>query len=230
LQAKFEKSFSNGFSALSIFTWSKALDMVTGSAYQNMFDLESNWGPSDYNRAFISTNSFLWELPFGPGKPFGGSAQGVMRHVIGGWTLNGIVTLQSGRPYTPTFSDTSSFNSDCCTLRPDRVGSGEVSNPTRDGWFDPTAFTRPPAFTYGNTGRNILEGPGFASADLSLFKRFRFTESTNFELRWEAYNAFNRTNLGNPTATVNSSSAVAGHIFSILYPMRRMQIGARLSW
>jgi hypothetical protein len=202
--------------------------MLTGSAYQNILDFESNWGPSDLNRAFISTNAFLWELPFGPGKPIGGSLRGVARHVIGGWILNGIVTLQSGRPFTPTFSDTSSFNSDCCTLRPDRIGSGQIADPDRNLWFDAAAFARPPAFTYGNSGRNILEGPGFAAADLSLFKQFQFTETINLELRGEAYNAFNRTNLNNPNTAVNASTA--GQIVSILYPMRRMQIGARLSW
>jgi Carboxypeptidase regulatory-like domain len=228
LQAKVARSFSQGFSVLSTFTWSKALDEEGNYGFQNQFDIHSNYGPSDLNRSILSSTSFTWELPFGPGKPFGNQLTGVARRIAEGWSINGLITLQSGMPFTPLFGDTSSYNSDCCVLRPDRIGSGDISNPSRNGWFDPSAFTRPPAFTYGNSGRNILVGPGFATADLSLFKQFLVTERMRLDLRWEAFNALNRTNLANPVTTVDSS--VAGHIFSILYPMRRMQIGAHLSW
>lgn len=73
-----------------------------------------------------------------------------------------------------------------------------------------------------------MQGPGWANADLSLFKQFQITEKVNLELRGEAFNAFNRTNLANPNASV--TSATAGRISGILYTMRRMQFGARLSW
>lgn len=227
LQAKVEKSFSHGFLVLSSFTWAKGLDEGI-NGFQNIFNFHSNSGPSDQTRNLISMTSFLWELPFGPGKPLGSQLKGVARHLVQGWAINGIVGLQSGMWFTPTYSDTSAYNSNCCTLRPDRIGSGKISDPSKDKWFDPSAFTRPPAYTYGNSGRNILTGPGWANSDLSLFKQFRFAETANLELRWEAFNAFNRANLTNPNAAVNT--ATAGRITGILYTMRRMQIGARLSW
>lgn len=227
LQAKFEKQFSHGFLVLSSFTWAKALD-IGNITNLNQFDPESNWGNSDNSRNLISNTSFLWELPFGPGKLVGSNTRGIARHLIQGWKINGIVGLMSGAWFTPTYADTSGFNSDCCTLRPDRTASGKISDPTRDKWFDPAAFTRPPNFTYGNSGRNILQGPGWANADLSIFKQFQITETVNLELRGEAFNAFNRTNLANPNASV--IAATAGRITGIVYDMRRMQIGARLSW
>ena len=226
LQAKFEKQFSRDLLVLSSFTWAKGFDI--GTTNFDQFNPESNWANSDNTRNLMSNTSFVWELPFGPNKLVGSDAKGFTRALIAGWKINGIVSLLSGAWFTPTYADTSSYNSDCCSLRPDRIASGEISNPTRDKWFEPTAFTRPPSFTYGNSGRNILQGPGWASADLSLFKQFQLTEKSNLEFRLEAFNAFNRTNLAGPNASV--ISATAGRITGIIYDMRRLQIGGHLSW
>jgi Carboxypeptidase regulatory-like domain/TonB dependent receptor-like, beta-barrel len=235
LQATFEKHFSHDLFVLSNFTWDKSLDLSTfegangiGGGTQNQFDPESDWGNSDESRNLISSTSFLWGLPFGPGKLVGSHFTGIPRQIIEGWKINGVVSLMSGAWFTPFYSDTSGYNSDCCTLRPDRIGSGQISNPGRNLWFDPSAFTRPPNYTYGNSGRNILQGPGWADADLALFKQFQITEKVNLQLRLEAYNAFNRTNLAQPNRYVDSSTA--GVISGTVYNMRRLQIGAHLSW
>lgn len=224
LQAKFQKQFSHDISVLSSFTWDKALD----DNLQNQFAPESNWGNSDNSRKLISTTSFVWGLPFGPGKLIGSSAAGITRQLIQGWSISGVVGLMSGMFFTPTFSDTSSYNSDCCTLRPNRIGSGQGANPNRNQWFDPTAFVRPAPFTYGNSGRNILSGPGWGNADVSVSKDFVITENVRLNLRGDAFNALNHVNLANPTAAVDSSTA--GKITGILYTMRRLQIGAHLTF
>jgi hypothetical protein len=112
----------------------------------------------------------------------------------------------SGAWFTPTYADTSGFNSDCWTLRPARIGTGKIANPNRHMWFNPSAFVRPPNYIYGDSGRNILQGPGWADADLSLFKQSKITEKLDLELRMGAFNAFNRTNLTNPNASVTSST------------------------
>jgi outer membrane receptor protein involved in Fe transport len=227
LQARIQKNFSNGFSAVSTFAWSKSIDQGTFGT-MNWFDMRSDFGPSDNNRDLVSTTAFTWELPFGPGKPIGANATGIARQLIGGWSVNGIVNLESGAYFTPVMGDNSSLSSPTVTLRPDRNGSGDVPNPTRNLWFDPTAFTRPAPFVYGNSGRNILRGPGLAVTDLSLFKGVKLTERINLELRWETFNTFNRTNMSNPATAIDTS--VAGQITSTAYPMRRMQIGAHLAW
>lgn len=223
-QGKLERTFANGFSFLSSFTYSHAIDWG-GTSPQNPFDFRSNKGNSGTNRPLTSVTAVTYELPFGNGKRFGKSAHGVLNGVIGGWNLNTIVNLQSGLWITPVLGDTSSLNSPGVTLRPNRVGEGTIGNPTRDRWFDPTAFVKPALYTYGNSARAIIEGPGIAITDMSLFKSFHFGETMALDIRAEAFNIFNRTNLANPNATVDS--ATAGRITSLSQPMRRMQFGAQ---
>ena len=113
----------------------------------------------------------------------------------------------SGTPFIHRGDNTASLNSDCCTFRPDRIGEGTVTNPDRNQWFDPKAFAIPGQYQFGNSGRNILRGPSFAAADWSLAKSFQFTERARLQLRWEVFNAFNQTNLANPSTGIDSSLA-----------------------
>jgi len=134
----------------------------------------------------------------------------------------------SATPFTPVINNTPSLNSDCCTLRPDRFGSGALSSQNRNQWFDSTAFRVPAQYVFGNSVGNILRGPGFSSAAWSLSKNVQFSESKKLELRWEAFNAFNPTNLSNPVAAIDSS--LAGRITGIAHFMRRQQLGVHFSW
>ena len=117
------------------------------------------------------------------------------------------------------------------SLRPDIIGDPSVSNPSRNGWFNPAAFAVPAPYKFGNASRNSLRGPGVAVANWSLFKNFRLTEALNMQFRWEVFNAFNRTNLGAPSTGVDGGSA-AGQIFNIdaNEPMRNMQFALRFTW
>ncbi len=103
-----------------------------------------------------------------------------------------------------------------------------MSNPNRFLWFNPAAFTVPALYIYGDSGRNILLGPRFSSADLSLQKTFAFAEKVHLDLKWDVFNAFNHTNLQNPNASVDTSTA--GQITGIVDFKRRMQIGAQLTF
>jgi len=113
------------------------------------------------------TLSYLYSLPFGKGRALlnrGGPAG----FLLGGWQTNGLATLQTGLPYTPQLQ-TSTTN--CCSSRPDRVANGTLPSGQRsiNRWCDNAAFTTPPAFTYGNAGRDILFGLGRVNFDMSLF-------------------------------------------------------------
>ena len=105
-----------------------------------------------------------------------------------------------------------------------------MSNSNRDRWFDPSAFTVPALYVYGNSGRNILRGPGVANMDWSIGKDFHVTERVQLKFRVDTFNLFNRTNLGQPVATVDTSTA--GRILALFpgYNMRRMQFGLHLKW
>ena len=122
---------------------------------------------------------------------------------------------------------------------------GDASGPkTQDEWFNATAigeagsaFARPAAGTFGNSGRNFLTGPGYWNVDASLFKRFRFSDRTNLEFRVEVQNLFNHVNLGQPDSEVGipgNPNTNAGRITSNAYngsdPMRNVQFGLRLQF
>ncbi len=116
--------------------------------------------------------------------------------------------------------------------RPDRTGSGTLSNPTPDLWFNLAAFrpTTDNTGTYGNAGRNILRAPGQAQADLSLVKNTRFRERFEHQVKFEFFNAFNHPQFSAPATTIGT--ATAGIISSLLYntPMRQIQVAMKLSF
>jgi len=226
LQATVQKRFGSAFYLLSNFTWAKSLDEGTFGP-QNQFDFASNYGNSDFVRPFSWVTAVVWNLPFGKGKAFAGDMNRTAEALVGGWTLSGIYNHEGGFYFTPTLANNASLNS-TIGLRPDRIGSGHVSNQNRSRWFDPAAFTVPALYVYGNSGRNILIGPRFSSADLSLQKAFVFTEKTHLDLKWDVFNAANHTNLSNPNSSVDTSTA--GQISGIVDFKRRMQIGAQFTF
>jgi hypothetical protein len=233
-----EKRFGAGYSIISNYTWSKAIDVQFGGfgwagQASNPFDRRASRGISEYNRASALSIGHVWELPYGSKRRYGSSAPVVAKAVLGGWNFNGITTVYSGFPVSILWGDGSSLNS-TFGQRPDLIGDPRVDNPTRTRWFDPAAFGNPAPYHWGNYGRNggDLRGPSFFVADWALWKKFDFktplSENTSLEFRWESFNLFNNTNLDTPVNTADS--AVAGQIVGIEGTMRRMQFGLRLVW
>jgi len=226
LQASVQKRFGTAFNLLSNFTWAKSLDEGTFGP-QNQFDFASNYGNSGFVRPFSWVSAAVWNLPIGRGKAFASDLNRAAEALAGGWILSAIYNFEGGFYFTPTLANNATLNS-TIGLRPNRIASGQVSDPNRLKWFDPTAFRVPALYTYGNSGRDILLGPGFSSADLSLQKTFAFAEKVRLGLKWDVFNAFNHTNLQNPNSSVDTSTA--GQITGIVDFKRRMQIGAQLTF
>jgi len=226
LQASVQKRFGADFNLLSNFTWAKSLDEGTFGP-QNIFNFASNYGNSDFVRPFSWVSAAVWNLPFGTGKAFANDLNHTAEAFIGGWMLSGIYNFEGGFYFTPTLANSASLNS-TIGLRPNIIGNPRVPNPNRFQWFNPAAFAVPAPYVYGDSGRNILLGPRFSSADLSLQKTFTFAEKVHLALKWDAFNAFNHTNLTNPNSSVGSSTA--GQITGIVDFRRRMQIGAQLTF
>ena len=113
-----------------------------------------------------------YELPFGRDRRFLSDAHGVVDGILGGWQVQGIYVWRSGRPFTPTISSDRA-NTGVGGQRPNRLGSGELDNPTVEVWFDKTAFALPAQFTYGDSGGSILREDSYKTLDFSLFKQFR---------------------------------------------------------
>ncbi|MGC2753241.1 MAG: hypothetical protein WCA40_12850 [Candidatus Acidiferrum sp.] len=95
-------------------------------------------------------------------------------------------------------------------------------------WFNPEAFAAPPAFTFGDVGRNSVYGPPLQTMDLALGRTFRLTESSNLQLRAEAFNVLNKVNLGTPNRYVNEPQF--GTITMAMTPGREIQLSARISF
>jgi len=237
LQTKLNKRFSDGYSLLATYTWGKAINNIN-PPYAAAGHLGR--GLADFDQAHVFTLGHTVELPFGPGKPFGSNARGFLRHLIEGWEFTGVTQLQSGRPFGPVLANNAPLNADA-TLRPDLAAgadpTGVPGGQTRELWFIPmghpdSPWSVPAPFTFGTAGRTIMRGPGVATFDLALHKSFTIAEGKTLTVRWEAFNAFNRTNLGMPNSAVDTGPA--GQITSLGgaggIAMRRQQIGLRFDF
>ncbi len=205
LQIALRRRAVAGLTLLVSYTFSRSLDnasstnnSTTGTQKfpQNARNLRAEYGLSDFHRAHQFSGSFNYELPFGKGRKFLSDAASVADFILGGWQINGIVTLLSGRPFTPQFD-----SPDVSSQRPDLIGD-PYSNIPNGFLFNPYAFGRPASASgdqYGNAGRNILKGPGFRNIDLSLQKNFRLTEKARIQFRWEVFNVLNHPNYQVPT-------------------------------
>jgi hypothetical protein len=143
---------------------------------------------------------------------------------LGGWQAQSIINYRSGLPFTPGVSrDVANIGSG--GQRPNRIGSGELDNPTIQRWFDVSAFVVPADFTYGNTGRGILRGDHQWNVDFSLFKRFGVSDGKTLEFRAEAFNLLNSVYFDLPA--VNIDTATAGRITSTSNPARTLQFGLK---
>jgi hypothetical protein len=178
--------------------------------------------------------SATYELPFGHGRRWMSSAEGLAGKLIGGWQVNGIATLLTGFPFTPQAG--SNRSGDGNTRNPDRPSlnpafTGPVVLGTQARWFDPNAFVLPAPGTFGTLGRGVYTGPGLAEVDLSFFKNTALSERVNLQFRTEIFNLLNRMNLGTPNATVFSGAAIspsAGLITTLATTPRQIQFGLKL--
>jgi hypothetical protein len=212
LQISLQKRWSDGLTFRSNFTWSKAIDNASfgaGSAQpQDPRNLRAERGLADFNRARVWTNDFIYELPFGRHRKFGAAMSKPVDAFLGGWQLNGILRFYDGSPFTPTVAAANAQLG--AATRPDRLGAGTLPNPTITRWFDVSAFAVVPAnaFRFGNTGRNIINGPGAMVVDGSLFKEFAMPwEGHRLQFRAEFFNLPNRANFGNPATAVDLPTA-----------------------
>jgi hypothetical protein len=143
------------------------------------------------------------ELPFGEGKPL--ASEGFAKLLLGGWQLNGIFSSYSGTPFTVSASGTS-LNAPGNAQTADQIlDEVRILGGTGPGqsWFDPLAFRSITDVRYGNSGLNILRGPGVVNLDLGLFREFRVRD-LQIQFRAEAFNATNTPHFNNPGANVSN--------------------------
>jgi hypothetical protein len=248
LQVDVNHRFSRGISLRGVYTWSKALDdgdSLNGTAagnapglVSNPYNLRADWGLATYDVRNMGVISAVYELPFGRGRRWASGSGGWQNGIVGGWSLNSIVTAQSGFPFTPQLSYNPSNNGD--TRNPVRPFvnpnfSGPVILGKPGQWFNPNAFLAPPANSgfYGNLRRDTLIGPGLATWDFSVMKDTAIHERLNLQFRAEIFNLLNRANFNTPNLIVFTPSGVsgtAGAITSTSTTSRQVQFGMKFLW
>ena len=205
LQVKLQRRFSEGLFFLAGYTLSKSQDRVGiwVSNPQNIRDIDADHALTDHDVRNRFTFNTVWELPFAKGM------SGGARHVLDGWQLGTIVTLQTGFPYTPFVSNRNFYvnTGGRSHLRPDLRGENWGNLPesqrTVDRFFNPGAFGISERYTWGDAGRNILIQDGLANVDFSVIRNLSFAESHRIQLRFEFFNFFNHANFAAPSANVD---------------------------
>jgi hypothetical protein len=185
-----------------------------GATTLNLFRGDSDRGNEPFTRRHRFISTFFWQLPFGRDNA-GGSASGALGAIAGGWDLTGIFLIQSGPYLTPSFSNAdpsgtgTTVRGFTATQRPDCTGSGTLSNPTANAYFDVSAFTRPAANIgrFGNCGVGFLEGPGTKTLSLTVGKSVAVGGPARLRFEVSFANLFNIENLDIPGSMAITSSA-----------------------
>jgi hypothetical protein len=230
---KAEKRMSHGLYFLSSFTYSHAEDDTVPICCNqpwpdNSYDLKALKGLADYQQKFRWVTSFDYQLPFGNGQPWMNHNR-VLDMAFGGWHASGILTATSGFPFTPQQEDDSSNTGTQGFVNPDRIGNGNLSSSQRSlyQWFDIGAFADAKPYTFGNSGYNVLIGPGLVNLDLGVRKVFSITERQKVEFRAEFYNTLNHPNFGLPNSDIDAGPGAAGAITSLNGNMRTIQFALK---
>jgi len=208
------------------------------SNYSNVLNLENPYAPLFWNRDPSTSRHrvvfhTIWDLPVGRGRRYFGTAPGPINFVLGGWQLYWIAYMETGQFFTPSFSGADPSNTNTSGGLPDRLANGNLPASERrlDRWFDASAFVRPPAGRFGNSGMNILEGPGLYEHNLTISKSFGITERLKFTFVAAMQNVFNHPNFNNPASNISTPGSV-GVVSSIegFAPSRQIMLRGRLDF
>jgi hypothetical protein len=172
---------------------------------------------SDFNRGRVSSSAGVYDIPYAPKR---------LRQVLGGWQLAALVHGYDGRPLTIRQTGTTQSGE---PVRPDRISVGSLPVRSVEGWFDVSAFRRVALneYRFGNSGRNILAGPGKFIMDAAVSRTFAIKERGALAFRTEFFNLMNRANFGDPGTAIDQPTA---GIISSSDPGRQIQFALRYSF
>jgi hypothetical protein len=264
LQTELKKALSAGLMFQVSYTYSKALSESDSSAnrvtdntgtggYVTMIpgNQAADYARSAYDQRHLLVVNSQYSLPFD--KYLKGR---MLKTLIGGWSVNGIWQYGSGLPLNVSVGSNQSKNGDSNTPDRPNLRPGFSNNPnsgvtagcgggvipagqqlgTANRWFDPCAFTLPVAGTYGNLGKNTLNGPKYDQVNLTLAKNFAFTERTKLQFRAEFFNVFNHVQFGLPALAVFDSGNYSGSAGALSFTSspglggRNIQFGLKLTF
>ena len=228
LQSKLVRRFGQSSSIGVLYTWSKAEDFEDNEELSSpLWNYPAYWGRNRALAGFDHTNNFetywLYSLPFGKGQ--GMATHGIASALAGGWTFSGVLSRLSGAPFTVTDNaGAGNLNAPGNQQTPNLVSSIRVTkglpaqspascsnSPASPNlsclYFDPRSFaTVTTPATFGDTGRNIIRGPGYFNLDANLFRKFKITERLTFEFEADAFGVTNTPHFANPDSNLTDST------------------------
>jgi hypothetical protein len=235
--AKLQRQFSHGLSFVTNYTWSKVLSNTEqGGAPVGINErgtcLRCDRGLAGYNAPQRLVASGVWNLPLGMGKSYLSGISPALDHIIGGWTLDTIATFSQGNPFTVLAASSTTMDP-MTQYRANVLCKGRSSlankNVRSNGhyWFDTACFATPATNYFGNSGPNILTGPGVDNYDIGAGKIIALRESMDLQFRADAFNAFNHAQFLNPDSTMTDTNF--GRI-TTAGPSRELQLSMKLLW
>ncbi len=237
LETSFQgRSRVTGLTYLVSYTWSKGLNYGTDGWYgvgttsiQNPYDFKADRSVTGYDLPQVFTAGWVWAVPIGKGGFSTGNR--ISDYLLGNWQINGIATLESGRPYTVEdagdIANTGNFNLVGSGYeRPNQVGNPKPQHQTSSQWINPAAFVAPAQYTFGDTPRNSLRTEPYTNLDGSLFREFPVLESMKLQLRLDAFNSFNHPVWGVPNYCQNCQNF--GVVTSTVNTARQLQLSGKI--
>jgi len=187
-------------------TWAHGMD--------NTLNTQNPYASLYWNRDFLASHrvaiNSMFQLPFGRGKRYGQNISPAADQIIGGWNITWVAYFQTGQYFSPSFSDADPSNTNSWGGYPDRVCDGNRPADQRSVdslWFDTSCFVNPPAGRFGNSGANVLEGPGMQTHNVTIGKNFKITERFQFDFMTLIGNIFNHPNFLAPSSDISTADA-----------------------
>ncbi len=249
LQVSAIKRLSHGLSLDLNYTWAKLLDEQDSSGWgsrdggqivQDAYNPRANYARSNFDVRHAFKGYALYQLPFGKGRMFLNNNT-LVDLVLGGWQASTVFVLETGTPFTPVVGTANNSGALAGSWFPNLVGDPNLAHKTLDAYFNTAAYAIPAPGTFGNAGRNSLQGPGLIGTDASAAKAFAlspFGERVSLQVKVDASNVLNHPNFSNPSGNIGpgqaggiiSSTTNSYNSTNNTFGPRVMQLGARLSF
>src|SRR5262245_25968636 len=227
-----QKRFSDAFSVLGHYTWSRYMDDIGASSaaddygsgagsYQNAYNRQADWSRSGDDVPHRVVITVLYEVP--------SFTNNVLNSTLSHWRIGVLQTAQSGPVFTVTSASNLTNAFPAGAVRPNLVGDPELpqAQQTLTHWFNTAAIVDPAPLAFGNSPRAVLRGPSFVATDLTLEKAIPVSDRYTVDVRVEAYNLLNRTNFNPPGSVLGAADF---GVISSARPARTVQLGARVSF
>jgi len=247
VQVGVHKRYQKGSSVNAEFQWTRILGVESFLDNTGGHPHDS-YGPIANTVPLLLNLNYIYALPVGRGHLLLGHAGNLVDKVLGGWQYSGVGSFQSGQPFSVTANWPSNAaiasNPNGVSNRANRV-PGVALYPARKSnaqWFNPAAFTVPSTRVgtdgntyaqFGNSGYDMLRGPGWWNVDMNLVKNIRWMDHYNLQLRAESFNTFNHPNYGNPASNISTASSVGkitGNSSPPVYEPRSVEFGAKFAF